>query len=249
MLIEYRINLPIVLDRYEIAHLHTTMELSKQFTNSGQGVEILENTACDPACLPNQAERSRESIGKVQRTSKRYHIPDSLTSTVGITGCVLRESSFNKFPYSRTTLTASESGEFTVDTLCKQLSDDPNVFKLPQTILNKRSVVHIDIVNDKLHDVECDDDPKTVLGLKTDWQDDLIPRLSTTVYKLVFIKTRIPNKEKVNALVLQAIHNIFLLFHRKLVCSQERWMGLNMDDIRTVEKETKDSLCVTDRTL
>jgi len=227
MLIEYRINLPIVLDRYEIAHLHTTMELSKQFTNSGQGVE---------------------TIGKVQRTSKRSHIPDSLTSTVGITGCVLRESSFNKFPYSRTTLTASESGEFTVDTLCKQLSDDPNVFKLPQTILNKRSVVHIDIVNDKLHDVECDDDPKTVLGLKTDWQDDLIPRLSTTVYKLVFIKTRIPNKEKVNALVLQAIHNIFLLFHRKLVCSQERWMGLNMDDIRTMEKETKDSL-LCNRTL
>ena len=249
LLIEYRIKLPLPLDQYKIAQRHTTVEMSKEFTSLGEGVEILENIPCDPACLPNQSGPSRKGVTKVQRTSKRYYIPSEVSAAVGLPNCILRESSFNGFPNLRTVVTAEAgtNGEFTIDTLCRKMDDpkDPtNVFKLPQAILDKCSVMDIDIVNDLLP-LNKDEDPKEVLGLKDDWQGSLIPRLSMVVHKLVSVKSREANKETreaVNTLVMDSLRKVFTVFHRKLVCSQDRWTGLNMEDIRTMEQETKDVL-------
>ena len=252
LLIEYRIKLPISIDQYQIAHLHTTMDMSKEHTRLGEGVEVMENTPCDTACLPQP--RSRKEVTKVQRTSKRYYVPDSITSVVGLNKVVLRESSFNKFPNFRTTVTVESAGdavingEFTIDTVCRKGDDvvnKDNVFRLPQGILDKRAVVDVDIVADVLPAdlVNADEDPKKVLGLTDGWQGSLIPRLSMVVYKLVFVKSCGPaNKETINALVMDNLNKIFNVFHRKLVCSQDRWKGLNMEDIRTMEEETKDLL-------
>jgi len=254
LLVEYRIKLPISIDQYQIAHLHTTMDMSKQYTKLGEGVEILENTPCDPACLPHQKPDSRKAVTKVQRTSKRYYIPDSITTVVGFNNVILRKSSFNKFPNFRTTITVESAsgslinGEFTIDTVCRKGDDvvnKDNVFRLPQEILDKRAVVDIDIVRDALPSdlVSEYEDPKKVLGLTDEWQESLIPRLSIVVYKLVFVKSCDPvNKEVINALVIDNLNKMFNVFHRKLVCSQDRWTGLNMEDIRIMEEETKDLL-------
>lgn len=256
LLIEYHIKLPISYDQYQIAHLHTTLDMSKQYTKLGEGVEVLENIPCDPACLPHQKPGCRKTVTKVQRTSKRYYIPTSITSPVGLSQVVLRESSFNGFPNFRTTVTAESgsvgdsaiNGEFTIDTVCRKgddVANNDNVFRLPRGILDKRAVVDIDIVVDALPAdlVSDDEDPKKVLGLGDDWQGSLIPRLSMVVYKLVFVKSRDPaNKEAINALVMDNLRKMFTVFHRKLVCSQDRWKGLNMEDIRAMEDETKDLL-------
>lgn len=243
MLIEYHIKLPISIDKYQIAHLHTTMDMSKQYTKLGEGVEVLENISCDHAYHPHQKPGSRKAaVTKVQRTSKRYYIPDSITSVVGLDSVILRESSFNGFPNFRTTVAAESAGdEFTIDTVCRKgddVANKDNVFKLPQEILDKRAVVDIDIVADALPSdlVNDDEDPKKVLGLADDWQSSLIPRLSMVVYKLVFVKSRDPVHKEVNALVMDNLHKMFNVFHRKLVCSQDRWKGLNMEDIRTMEQ-------------
>lgn len=248
LLIEYRIKLPISYDHYQIAHLHATMEMSKEYTPSSadSAVEILENVPCDPACLPNQTNSGRKAVAKVQCTSKRYYIPDSLVSAAGLNSVILRESSFNGFPNFRTTVTAESgaTGEFTVDTVCRKGDNDANkdnVFRLPQAILDKRGVVDIDIVNDELPATLArdDEDPKKVLGLGEDWQASLIPRLSMVVYKLVFVGGVGRN---INALVMDSLQKMFTVFHRKLVCSQDRLRGLNIEDIRTMEAETKDLL-------
>lgn len=227
------------------------MAVSKQYTKLGDGVEVLENTPCDPACLPHQKPGARTEVGKVQRTSKRYYVPDSIASVVGLNQVVLRESSFNKFPTFRTTVTAESAadsainGEFTIDTVCRKGDDvvnKDNAFRLPQGLLDKRAVVDIDIVADSLPAalVNDDEDPKKALGLADGWQGSLIPGLSMVVYKLVFVKIRDPaNEETINSLVMDNLNRIFNVFHRKLVCSQDRWKGLNMEDIRTMEKETK----------
>jgi hypothetical protein len=255
LLTEYRIKLPISIDQYQIAHLYTTMDVSKQYTKLGDGVEVLENTPCDPACLPHQKPGARKEVGKVQRTSKRYYVPDSIASVVG-NQLVLRESSFNKFPTFRTTVTAESeadsviNGEFIIDTVCMKGDDvvnKDNVFRLPQGLLDKRAVVDIDIVADSLPAalVNDDEDPKKALGLVDGWQGSLVPGLSMVVYKLLFVKIRAANevfKETINSLVMDNLNRIFNVFHRKLVCSQDRWKGLNMEDIRTMEKETKDLL-------
>lgn len=249
LLIEYRIKLPISIDQYQIAHLHTTMDMSKEHTRLDEGVEVMENTPCDHACLPQQKPGSRKEVAKVQRTSKRYYVPDSITSVVGLNKVVLRESSFNKFPNFRTIVAVESAGdavingEFTIDTVCRKGDDvvnKDNVFRLPQGVLDKRAVVDVDIVADVLPAdlVNADEDPKKVLGLADGWQGSLIPRLSMVVYKLVSVKSRDP----VNALVMDNLNKIFNVFHRKLVCSQDRWKGLNMEDIRTMEEETKDLL-------
>lgn len=247
LLIEYRITLPLSLNQYQIAQLHTTAEMSKDFTSPGEGVEILENIPCDTAFLPNQTPL-RKSVNKVQRTSKRYHIPDSISAAAGLSNCIMRESSFNGFPSFRTVVTAETgaTGEFTIDTVCKKMDDikQNNIFKLPQVILDKRSVVDIDIVNDTLplELVSEDEEPKNVLGLKDDWQSSLVPQLSMVVYKLVFVKNSRDAPKEVNTLVMDNLRVMFTLFHRKLICSQDRWKGLNIDDIRTIEEETKDVL-------
>jgi hypothetical protein len=223
------------------------MDMSKQYTKLGEGVEVLENTPCDPACLPYQKPGARKEVTKVQRTSKRYYVPDSITSVVGLNQVVLMESSFNKFPKFRTTVIADSviNGEFTIDTVCMKGDDvvnKDNVFRLPQEILDKRAVVDIDIVADALPAglVNDDEDPKKVLGLADGWQGSLIPRLSMVVYKLV--KSRDLANKDINALVMGNLNNMFNVFHRKLVCSQDRWKGLNMEDIRTMEEEIKDLL-------
>lgn len=253
LLIEYRIKLPISYDQYQVAHLHTTMEMSKEYTSSGEGVEVLENIPCDPACLPNQKPNSRKATAKVQRTSKRYYVPDSITSAVGLSSVILRESSFNRFPNFRTTVIAESGtdGEFTVDTVCRKGDDTvnkDNVFRLPQVILDKRAVINIDIANDELSaDLARDDeDPEKVLGLGEDWQTSLIPRLSMVVYKLVSVNLQSggvnQGSENKEVVVMDSLQKMFNVFHRKLVCSQDRWRGLNMEDIRTMEAETKDLL-------
>jgi hypothetical protein len=257
LLIEYRIKLPISIDQYQIAHLYTTMDVSKQYTKLGDGVEVLENTPCDPARLPHQKPGARKEVGKVQRTSKRYYVPDSIAAVVGLNQVVLRESSFNKFPTFRTTVSAESAadsainGEFTIDTVCRKGDDvvnKDNVFRLPQELLDRRAVVDIDIVADSLPAslVNDDEDPKKALGLADGWQGSLIPGMSMIVYKLVFVKIRDPAnevfKETINSLVMDNLNKIFNVFHRKLVCSQDRWKGLNMEDIRTMEEETKDLL-------
>lgn len=258
LLIEYRIKLPILYDQYQIAHLYTTMDMSKQYTKPGEGVEVLENTPSDPAYLPHQKPGPREAVAKVQRTSKRYYIPDSITSPVGLGQIILRDSSFNGFPNFRTTVIVESAGgstvngEFTIDTVCRKGDDnsnEDNVFGLPQGILNKRDVVDIDIVADPLPaDLTVDDeDPKKVLRLGDNWQDSLVPELSMVVYKLVFVKSRDRDpvkKEAINTLVVDNLRKMFTMFHRKLVCCHDRWKDLNMEDIRIMEDETKDELDV-----
>ena len=248
LLIEYRIKLPLNLNQYQVAHLYTIMEMSKEFTSLGEGVEILENVPCDYACLP-KPDHSRKGVGDVQRTSKRYHIPSTLAEVAGLPDCILAESAFNEFPHSKTIIIAEAGakGEFTIDTICKKIDEENNIFKLPQVILDKCSVVDIDVVNDSLPDVlhKDEEDPKIVLGLKSDWHRSLIPGQSMIVHKLVSVnsgETKKKTKEVVNTLVMDTLRKMFTLFHRKLLCSQDRWKGLNMADIRTMENETKDVL-------
>ncbi len=236
--------LPISLEAYRVAHLYVTNEMSKECTKSGQGVEILENTPCDSSCLPNKHKQA--NVSHVQRTSKRYYIPDSITASVGVSDCVLSERSFKGFPNMRTTING-ENGEITIDTICKkyQKQYDENVFKLPQAILDKRSVIDIDVVNDELPQEfrKEHEDPKHVLGLTNTWQSSLNPLKTMDVYKLVFVKSSdLTNKEKINALAMDTLQTVITAFHKKLICSQDQWIGLNIRDIRTLEDETTDVL-------
>lgn len=238
LLTEYRIKLPIPMSRYQIAQLYTTIEMSKAYTFANQGVEILENTVSDSPYLPNQIRQKNKM--HIQHTVKRYYLPDSLVSSVGLVNCVLRGISFNGGLNMRTTVTAEKgvSGEFTVDTVCKQLEskDKDNVFQLPKDILGKRSVVSIDIVNDTPSDAKHDEDPRKVLGLKNDWQDSLTSESSMIVYKLVLIQN---TDKKIESLIMDTLQQTFNLFHRKLVCSQDMWIMKSLEDIRTMEVEMK----------
>lgn len=244
LMIEYRIKLPITLDKYSIAHLYTIMEMSKKYTTVGEGVEILENTQCDQSRLPHN-KKNRKMVNKVQRTSKRYYIPNTITSVVGLKDCVLRKSSFHRFPHFRTTVTAEAGtkGEFTIDTLCRPVDDDTNVFKLPQTILDRRSLVNIDIVTDIItSDFIKDIDAKKLLNLEDDWQSTIDPKISMVVHKLVSVESHEPNKDVINSLVIENLRKIFTIFHKKLVCSHDQWKDLKIKDIRTMENDTKEFL-------
>lgn len=249
LLIEYCIKLPITIDKYQIAHLYTTMEMSKEYTTGPDvthrdqsAVQILENTPCDHANIPQNKQST--SVTHIQRTLKQYKIPDSLISSIGLIDCVLSESSFNGFPVMRTTVTAAAgaSCEYTIDTLCKPFTDSivSNMFKLPQLIMDKCVTIDLDIVNDALPPglVREDEDPCKVLGMKNDWQNSLTPANSMIVYKLMMCHAN----DSISDLVKDTMRNLLIIFHRKLICSQDKWNALTMEDIRTMEAETKKEL-------
>jgi hypothetical protein len=213
LLIEYRIKLPIEFSKYHIGHLYSIIEMSKEYTSKNEGVEILENTFCDDARLPNQ--KKSKGIEKIQRTSKRYYIPDSLVSEIGLSGCILKETEYNGFPNMRTTCTDETGTEFVIDTICKEISDlrnSDNIFRLPRYMLDKREIVEIN-VDESEH--------------------------SMIVYKLLMINDM---EQKISSFIVKTLTNAFTLCHKKLIETFNTWNGLTIEDIRKMEIDLKDIL-------
>ena len=137
---------------------------------------------------------------------------------------------------------------------------------LPADLLRLREVVHVDVTDDQLlhhSDYNLATDPKKWKSTKTG-RGPLAPgwHMSTTApvmcaYKLVTIEfkwwglqTRI---EKYTAAVgqtanyshrlpLQVYPRLFAKFHRELICWLDKWIELNMDDIRALEARVKNEL-------
>lgn len=213
LLIEYRIKIPIEFSKYQIGHLYSIIEMSKEYTSRNVGVEILENTLCDAPRLPNQ--KKSKGFEKIQRTSKRYYIPDSLVSEIGLSGCILKETEYNGWPNIRTTCTDETGTEFVIDTICKEISDlknSDNIFRLPRYMLDKRKIVEINV-------------------------DESEP--SMIVYKLLMVNHM---EENISLFIVKTLTNAFTICHKKLIETFNTWNGLTIEDIRKMEIDLKDVL-------
>ncbi|XP_048045631.1 phosphatidylinositol transfer protein beta isoform isoform X4 [Megalobrama amblycephala] len=131
-----------------------------------------------------------------------------------------------------------------------------NVHKLDSSTWKSVEVTPIDIADKEQvapGDYKADEDPAIFKSVKTgrgplgpNWMKELVnnpdcPRMCA--YKLVTVKFKWWGlQNRVESFIHKQEKRIFTNFHRQLFCWIDKWVELNMEDIRRMEEETQKEL-------
>ncbi|CAF2391660.1 unnamed protein product [Rotaria sp. Silwood2] len=169
---EFRIVLPMAVEEYQAAQLFATIEVSKQNTGGGEGVQILANE-------PFQKSMAEAFLGKYnsgQYTRKIYHFGSRVPAFVRLifkdSNLAMHEEAWNAYPYCKTVITNPYMKEnMIIDISTLHLPDrgeSENVHQLTGDELKKRHVVSINIAEKvNRHDYKPEEDPEKFHSEKT----------------------------------------------------------------------------------
>ncbi|XP_066551239.1 phosphatidylinositol transfer protein alpha isoform [Amia ocellicauda] len=249
---EFRVILPVSVEEYQVGQLYSVAEASKNETGGGEGVEVLKNE-------PYEQDGERG-----QYTHKIYHlhskVPKFVSMLAPASALNIHEKAWNAYPYCRTVITNEYMKDdflIKIETWHKpDLGTIENVHGLDPDTWKKVQVVQIDIadpsqVNAK--DYKPEEDPTKFKSQKTgrgplgpNWKKELPQKTDCPhmcAYKLVTVKFKWWGlQNKVENFIQKQEKRLFTNFHRQLFCWIDRWIELNMDDIRRMEEETKREL-------
>ncbi|XP_074212257.1 membrane-associated phosphatidylinositol transfer protein 2 isoform X3 [Camelus bactrianus] len=246
---EYRIPLPMTVEEYRIAQLYMIQKKSRNETfGEGSGVEILENRPYTDG--PG---------GSGQYTHKVYHvgmhIPSWFRSILPKAALRVVEESWNAYPYTRTRFTCPFVEKFSIDieTFYKtDAGENPNVFSLSPVEKNQLTIDFIDIVKDPVppNEYKTEEDPKLFHSTKTqrgplsenwieEYKQHVFPIMCA--YKLCKVEFRYWGMQsKIERFIHDTgLRKVMVRAHRQAWCWQDEWYGLNMDNIRELEKEAQ----------
>nr|XP_055177945.1 membrane-associated phosphatidylinositol transfer protein 2 isoform X4 [Nyctereutes procyonoides] len=251
---EYRIPLPMTVEEYRIAQLYMIQKKSRNETyGEGSGVEILENRPYTDG--PG---------GSGQYTHKVYHvgmhIPSWFRSILPKAALRVVEESWNAYPYTRTRFTCPFVEKFSIDieTFYKtDAGENPNVFSLSPVEKNQLTIgnLHqdfIDIVKDPVppNEYKMEEDPKLFHSIKTqrgplsdnwieEYKQQVFPIMCA--YKLCKVEFRYWGMQsKIERFIHDTgLRKVMVRAHRQAWCWQDEWYGLNMENIRELEKEAQ----------
>ncbi|KAM9055540.1 membrane-associated phosphatidylinositol transfer protein 2 isoform 4-T7 [Megaptera novaeangliae] len=246
---EYRIPLPMTVEEYRIAQLYMIQKKSRNETfGEGSGVEILENRPYTDG--PG---------GSGQYTHKVYHvgmhIPSWFRSILPKAALRVVEESWNAYPYTRTRFTCPFVEKFSIDieTFYKtDAGENPNVFSLSPVEKNQLTIDFIDIVKDPVppNEYKTEEDPKLFYSTKTqrgplsenwieEYKQQVFPIMCA--YKLCKVEFRYWGMQsKIERFIHDTgLRKVMVRAHRQAWCWQDEWYGLNMDNIRELEKEAQ----------
>lgn len=214
---EYRILLPLNVADYQIAQLYTTIQISKQETVDGSGVEILEN---------KPYMDSANSTNSGQYTKKTYHLgnrlPKLIAKCVPNNALKLIEDAWNSYPYCKTVIKNDYLGDkFDLTIKTMHIEDNGqryNVHNLTDDQLKLREIITIDLTNKSDSLVMC-------------------------CYKLVMLTC---NVRFIHSLIEDQVmnyqYNMFVNFHQQLLQYKEKWINYSLIEIRQLEEDTKNEL-------
>ncbi|XP_034494569.1 membrane-associated phosphatidylinositol transfer protein 2 isoform X1 [Ailuropoda melanoleuca] len=246
---EYRIPLPMTVEEYRIAQLYMIQKKSRNETyGEGSGVEILENRPYTDG--PG---------GSGQYTHKVYHvgmhIPSWFRSILPKAALRVVEESWNAYPYTRTRFTCPFVEKFSIDieTFYKtDAGENPNVFSLSPVEKNQLTIDFIDIVKDPVppNEYKTEEDPKLFHSIKTqrgplsdnwieEYKQQVFPIMCA--YKLCKVEFRYWGMQsKIERFIHDTgLRKVMVRAHRQAWCWQDEWYGLNMENIRELEKEAQ----------
>ncbi|XP_072581148.1 membrane-associated phosphatidylinositol transfer protein 2 isoform X6 [Vulpes vulpes] len=246
---EYRIPLPMTVEEYRIAQLYMIQKKSRNETyGEGSGVEILENRPYTDG--PG---------GSGQYTHKVYHvgmhIPSWFRSILPKAALRVVEESWNAYPYTRTRFTCPFVEKFSIDieTFYKtDAGENPNVFSLSPVEKNQLTIDFIDIVKDPVppNEYKMEEDPKLFHSIKTqrgplsdnwieEYKQQVFPIMCA--YKLCKVEFRYWGMQsKIERFIHDTgLRKVMVRAHRQAWCWQDEWYGLNMENIRELEKEAQ----------
>lgn len=200
--------------------------------------------------------------GSGQYTHKLYHVgkhlPGWFKALLPKSALTAEEEAWNAYPYTKTRYGSPFIGErFSIEIETKYFADDgnqANVFNLSEEELQERTVDVIDIVKDQLHgsDYVEDEDPTLFKSVKTGrgpLNDNWIEKhfkegKIMCAYKLCRVEFKYWGFQTKGERFIHdtALRRTMLRAHRQAWSWQDEWFGLNMDDIRRLERETQEVL-------
>ncbi|KAI5718845.1 hypothetical protein M8J76_001025 [Diaphorina citri] len=262
---EYRIPLPLTVDEYKIAQLYMIAKKSREESKgAGSGVEILYNEPYD-----NDEEAPGT---KGQKTVKIYHVgshlPGWIKSLLPKSALEVKEEAWNAYPFTKTVYSCDFVKNFKLEITTKYLPDDgstDNVFQLSGSDLRSRIVEVIDVVKDQLYggDYVREEDPSIYVSkttgrgpLSENWiseywnavkEDPTVSHDNKSMmcaYKLCKIQLNYWGiQSKVERFIADtALRKTMLRAHRQAWAWQDEWNGLNIEDIRKIERDTAEAL-------
>ncbi|KAM9810392.1 phosphatidylinositol transfer protein beta isoform-like isoform 1-T1 [Neosynchiropus ocellatus] len=248
---EYRVVLPCSVEEYQVGQLFSVAEASKNETGGGEGIEVLKN---EPYVKDGE---------KGQYTHKVYHLKSKVPAFVKMIApegsLVFHEKAWNAYPYCKTVVTndyMKDSFFIKIETWHKPDLGLENVHQLDYNEWRNVEVVNIDIADRSqvsAADYKADEDPAIFKSSKTGrgplgpcWKRELTGKTDCPkmcAYKLVTVKFKWWGlQSKVESFIHEQEKRIFTNFHRQLFCWIDKWVELNMDDIRRMEAETQREL-------
>jgi len=250
---EFRICLPMTVEEYQVAQLWSVAKSSKENTGGGEGIEVLKN---EP--FKDKKDLFQNYVDG-QFTHKLYKLQSKVPwwiRKLAPKGTLeMHEEAWNAYPYCKTVVSNPDymKDNFFIEIRSLHVADkgqQENVFDLTKEQLNKREVVHIDIVNDSIQssDYRADEDPAKFLSKKTgrgsltkDWKDHTQPMMCA--YKLCTVEFKwFGLQGRVEKFIQSSERRLFTKFHRQLFCWIDEWHGLTMADIRKIEDDVQKEL-------
>ncbi|XP_013774774.1 protein retinal degeneration B-like [Limulus polyphemus] len=250
---EYRIPTPLTVKEYQVAQLYMIAKKSREESQgAGNGLEILVN---EPYY--------NGPGGKGQYTYKVYHIdshvPGWIRPFIPTSALTVKEEAWNAYPYTKTRYTCPFLERFSLDIETKYFDDagdQKNVFNLSPSELESREIDVIDMVKDQLYGNEYkeEEDPKLYVSkhtgrgpLSDTWVREYREAPKTDgraimcVYKLCRVEF---GYWGIQGRIERYIHDValrrtLLRAHKQVWAWQDEWLGMTIEDIRSVEKETQ----------
>lgn len=208
--------MPLTVEEYQIGQLYMIARHSHEQTDAGEGVEVVENVACEDP-----------EHGKGQYTEKRIHLSSRLPYWIQSflpKIFYVTEKAWNYYPFTIT--------EYT----CLDLEPDT---------LNERVVEFVDIAYDEVspkhykeeEDVRYFQSQKTGRGpLVEGWRDTVTPIMCS--YKMVQVSFEVWGLQtRAEDLIHRSIREILLLGHRQAFAWIDDWYGMTLDDVRMYEEQ------------
>jgi len=244
---EFRIQLPMAVEEYQIGQLYSVAKSSSQETSNGEGVEVIKN----------EPFKNEQDGLEGQYTEKIYHVGSRLPGWIKafIPGSALKleEKAWNAYPYCKTVLKNGWMGDsFTFTIESRHYNDDgkqENVHNLPPDQLKKREVDFIDIAADKVENknYKKEEDPALVKSEKAErgplidgWKEK---KPLMTCYKLVSVEFKMFGFQgRVEKFLQTFERDLFLKFHRQVYCWLDEWYGMTLEDVRNFETKIKADL-------
>ncbi|XP_077510222.1 retinal degeneration B isoform X1 [Amblyomma americanum] len=263
LLKEYRIPLPLSVEEYRVAQLYMIAKKSREESKGvGSGVEILVNEPyTDGPGGSGQYTHKIYHIGS--------HLPGWFKALLPKSALTVEEEAWNAYPYTKTRYTCPFIERFYLEIETKYFADageQENVFELSGAELRNLQVDVIDVVRDQLtgSDYVREEDPKIYVSQKTsrgplddDWIQAYLdhrqlgtpapPHGDGTImcaYKLCRVEFRYWGMQsKIEKFIHDvALRKTMLRAHRQAWAWQDEWVGLTMEDIRQIERETQEAL-------
>ncbi|MFH4973470.1 hypothetical protein AB6A40_000179 [Gnathostoma spinigerum] len=254
LLKEYRVLLPLEVSEYERGQLYAVAETSKNETGGGDGVEVIRQMPFTSDSLrPGETLRGTYTEKIYHTKSKapwifRKFLPDSAFA--------LQEESWNAYPYIKTVITNPDYlGErFFITVTSMHLNDNggtENALNLTEKELEQREVIILNIYDDdnlKPSEISDETNPRIFTSKRTGrgpleegWEKTTTPVMCC--YKVVSLQIRIFGLQTIMERIMhQQYPRIFTKFNRETFCWIDNWYDMTMDDIRSLEDETKNEL-------